>query len=255
MKKLFTILSLGALAMGTLPVQAQFGPSGGGSTSPQFAGPMQKIFGDNQAFSAKMQFETVDSSGKTITVPGKFCMDTGKTRFEVNMADVKGGRMPANAGAQLKAMGMDSMITIGRPDTSMTYLIYPGTQSYLAKATDKNTTTPNDYKSTVTKLGEETIDGHPCIKNKVVVTDKDGTPHESTVWNATDLKQFPIKIVTSEDGNSTTMSFTGITLDKPAASNFEAPSGYTKYDSIQAMMQQMMMKRMGGMGGPPQAPQ
>jgi len=40
--------------------------------------------------------------------------------------------------------------------------------------------------------------GRPsCVKNKVIVTDDKGDKHESTVWNATDLKNFPVKIETT----------------------------------------------------------
>ena len=84
-----------------------------------------------------------------------------------------------------------------------------------------------------------------------VVTDKDGNKHESTVWNETDLKNFPVKIQTVENGDEVTMLFKNVSLAKPAASVFEAPSGYTKYDNMQLLMQQQMMKAMGGAGGLP----
>ena len=48
------------------------------------------------------------------------------------------------------------------------------------------------------------------------------------------------------------MLFKNISFTKPAASLFEPPSGFTKYDSLQTMMQTEMMKKMGGgMGQPP----
>jgi hypothetical protein len=96
------------------------------------------------------------------------------------------------------------------------------------------------------------VDGHACVKNNVVVTDKDGTIHESTVWNATDLKNFPVKIEQTVQGNATTMTFKNVSFAKPGASVFDPPADFKKYDSLQQMMQQEMMKRMGGgMGMPP----
>jgi len=35
------------------------------------------------------------------------------------------------AAAQMKAMGMDKMIAISRPDKKVTYLVYPGLNAYL----------------------------------------------------------------------------------------------------------------------------
>src|SRR5208282_6172431 len=99
------------------------------------------------------------------------------------------------------------------------YMVYPGMQSYVENAlSDSETTTaPGDFKLATTELGKDTVDGHPCVKNKVIVTDKDGNKHESTVWNATDLKDFPVKIQTAAEGGNTTMQFKNVSLAKPAA--------------------------------------
>ena len=55
----------------------------------------------------------------------------------------------------------------------------------------------SDFKLEMTELGKETVDGHPCVKSKATVTDKDGKKYESLVWNATDMKNFPVKIETT----------------------------------------------------------
>src|ERR1700744_506235 len=239
MKKLIPLLSLAAVVFGVLPAQAQLG--GGHGAGPQFNSAMAKLFGDNQTFTANMELQTAEpTSGNMMAIPGKMTFDSGKTRFEMNMADIKGGSMPANMAAQLKAMGMDSMVAITRPDLNVSYLIYPGMKSYLEHASeDSASTNLNDFKMDVTAIGKETLAGHDCVKNKVVVTEKDGTTHESTVWNATDLKKFPVQIESNEQGRKNIMTFTGVSFAKPDASSFAAPAGYAKYDNMQAMMQQM----------------
>jgi hypothetical protein len=253
MKKLFLILSLAVLALGIVPANAQFGPPGGGSRGPSFGGATGKLFGDNQSFSATLEFQTTDPSSNAITMPGKISFDAGKSRFEMNMTEVKGGQMPPDAAAQMKSMGMDTMVSLSRPDKKTVYLIYPGLQSYVENPMpEKAAATGDDFKIETTEAGKETVEGHDCVKNQVVVTDKDGKKHESTVWNATDLKKFPVKIVTSEQGQNSTMLFKKISFDKPAASNFEVPASFQKYDNMQTMMQQQMMKKMGGgMAMPP----
>ena len=50
---------------------------------------MSKLFGDNQAFSAGLEMQVTDKSGKPITMPGKLSFDAGKQRFEVNLADME----------------------------------------------------------------------------------------------------------------------------------------------------------------------
>jgi hypothetical protein len=228
-------------------------------------------------------------------------------------------------------------------------------QSYVernwSEAESKYATKSNDDKMEITELGKETVYGHSCVKNKAIVMDKQGDKHEFIVWNATDLKNFPIKIemygkagdwifkhkdnaeavVTDQEGDKhgfgvnaadlknlpgkvliekftlsgvygdistiynikpsdkqlslenilkniphmvetnkvetdehgymwiyvdvllkdETYTYKDITLSEPDASLFEPPSDFTKYDSMQAMIQQQTMKRIGGgMGFP-----
>jgi hypothetical protein len=254
MKNHSFILASAIICLGLLPVYSQPGAPGGAPGGPHLGGTMSKLFGDNQAFSAGLEMQIADKSGKPMTMPGKIAFDAGKQRFEVNLADMKGGNMPPNAAAQMKSMGMDQMVTIARPDKKAAYLVYPGMQSYTEIQLSKADSAPtgSDYKVEITEIGKETVDGHPCLKSKYVVTDNDGVKHESTVWNATDLKKFPVKIQTTEQGDDVIMLFKNVSLNKPAASLFDPPAAFTKYDNVQQLMQQEMMKRMGGgMGMPP----
>ena len=101
-----------------------------------------------------------------------------------------------------------------------------------------------------TELGKETVDGHPCVKNKVVVTDKEGKKLESTVWNASDLKNFPVKMEHNDAQSGTvTLTYKDIKLEKPEVSSFDPPANFTKA----ANMMEMMMKGAGagGFGRPP----
>jgi hypothetical protein len=269
MKKSFVCVA-GWLALSLISVQAQPGrpgPMGGGMAGgphgTQFSPHMAKLFGDNPMFSATLENHLQSDQGETV-MPGKIAFDNGKSRFEMNMADMKGPQANPQQVSHLKAMGMDEMIMISRPDTKISYIVCPGLHAYAESPIQDPEVgkSSSDFKVDTTELGKETVDGHPCIKNKVVVTDDKGEKHESTVWNATDLKKFPVKIETTERGAQVTLLFKNVTLGKPAASQFEAPSDFQKYDSMQAMMQAEMMKRMGGghpgmpgmggMGGPPQ---
>jgi hypothetical protein len=252
MKKILR-LTTALVALGLTPAFAQFGPRGG-AQGPHFGGAMNQLFGANQTFSAGLEFQTSGRDGQNITMPGKLSFDSGKSRFEMNLSESRGSSMPPSALAQMKAMGMDTMISISRPDLKLAYLVYPGLNSYAEMPqTDTDTSAaPSDFKVEIKELGKEAVDGHDCVKNLVTVTDKANSKHESTVWNATDLKNFPVKIVTGESGQNATMLFKNISFDKPADSLFVPPADFTKYDNVQSMIQAEMMKHMGGaMGRPP----
>jgi hypothetical protein len=251
MKKTFLLTALTTLlGIVTLPALAQPGPQG-----PRFDGAMAKMFGTHKTFSADLEVHAKGRNNDDIAMPGTFCFDSGKSRFEMDMSKAKGAALPPEALEQMKSMGMDRMIAISRPDKKLHYLIYPGLNCY-AEVTPPNNgagLSPDDFTLATTELGKETVDGHPCVKNKVVATNKDGAKSESTVWNATDLDKFPVKIESTESGRKSVMLFKNISFKKPAASQFEAPAGLTKYTDAQTMMQTEIMKKMGG--GMPKPPQ
>jgi hypothetical protein len=93
------------------------------------------------------------------------------------------------------------------------------------------------YTITKEKLGRETFEGHPCEKNKVTLTDDKGVKHLATVWNATDLKDFPVQIRITEQDSTLLMKFRDVKLAKPDPSRFNAPSGLAKYKSDEALME------------------
>jgi len=255
-KTRFSLFALTALCLGPVSGHAQFGLRGSGMggppSGPRFDGRMAKLFGDVTAFSAVLEMEAKESSNTPITIPGKLFVKDGQSRFEMDLSRLKGGKMSPQAAAQMKAMGMDRMVMITLPDKKLSYVIYPGLNAYtetpLAETDDGRS---NDYKVEITELGKETVDGHPCIKNKVVFTSEKDKPKEATVWNATDLKKFPVKIQHSESDRPVTLLFKDVKLAKPDEGLFEPSSSFTRYESMMSLMQQEMMKRMGGAGFPP----
>ena len=100
-------------------------------------------------------------------MPGKIAFLDGNARFEMDMAKMQGRSMPAVAPASMKQMGMDKIITISRRDKKAAYIIsIQGCGLTWNKPIPETGTGGGpaaDYKTEVTKLGEETIDGHDCV--------------------------------------------------------------------------------------------
>jgi outer membrane lipoprotein-sorting protein len=252
MKKQISIPALAILLAGLVSAYSQ---SGAQPQYPQFGNGIEKLYGSNQTFSATMAMQINNAAnGNPTTMSGKMSFDKGNSRYEMDMSEMTGGDIPPQAVAQMKSMGLDRMVTISQPDKEIVYVIYPNAQAYteMTPAAPDSSATNSDAKIETTELGKEIVDGHSCVKNKAVLTDKQGQKHEFTVWNASDLKNFPIKVQMNEQGNAVTMSYQDITFSKPDASLFNPPTGCTRYDSMQEMMQAVMMKKMGGTGFPPQ---
>lgn len=213
-----------------------------GQAGPDFDGAMAKLFGDNKAFSAMMEIH-VPQGGSEMVMPGKLAFLDGNARFDMDLTQMKGGRMNPAVAAQMKQMGMGSITSISGPDKKSTCVIYPDMKAYVEiPKRGSSKTTAKDFKAETTKLGEEKVEGHDCVKNKMVITGPDGTPHESTVWNAHDLKNFPVKIQSSERGSTVEMVFKNVKLEKPDTAQFEPPSGFKKYDDMTSLMMSRVPK-------------
>src|SRR5262249_44209986 len=152
---------------------------------------------------------------------------------------MKSKDVPPGTADALKQMGMSRVISLVRPDKKLIHIIYPDQKCYLnmtlppeeAEAADKS------VKLEKTPLGKETLDGHPCVKNKVVTPAVDkAQAMEATTWNATDLKDFPVQIQTQEKGNTTIMRFKQVQLAKPEAKDFELPADYKQYNDQQELI-------------------
>jgi hypothetical protein len=89
-----------------------------------------------------------------------------------------------------------------------------------------------------------------------VITQDDGKKLETTQWQATDLKDFPVKSeMTTDEGMVVTTLFKNINQSKPDASLFDPPADFKRYDTIQELMTANMQRMMPpGMKLPPATP-
>lgn len=234
---LFAVLACSATAF------AQMGGPGG----PSLDTSLNQLFDKTPVFTATMQTVMSGPSG-SITAITKMIYDHGNSRFEMDAANAHGSMLPPNALAQAKALGMDKVITIVPANGANGYTIYPNLHGYISTPTPSNSAQKNRIQ--VTKLGAETVAGHLCIKNQVLLASPGQPP--LTVWNATDLNNFPIQITVSDQGSSATMNFQNISFGRVAASEFYPPANYKHYDNAQEVLQAAIISHVGG--GTPATP-
>lgn len=234
---------LTALFLAGADARAQLNP---GQTGMNAA--MTKLFGEFTAFSSKADLKMLDSADKeSIGLVMDFTLLDGKMRADIDMATLKNKEFPPEVYAQFKQMGMDRMTTVVRPDKKTTLLIYPALQSYaeLPMSKESQAELAGDYKVEKIKIGNETAGGHPCEKYKVTVRGSKGEKHEAFVWNATDFQKFPVQIQMNEPNAKILIVYKDIKLARPDAKQFDVPPGFTKYDSVERLMQGAMAKTLG----------
>ncbi len=157
----------------------------------------------------------------------KFYKDADKTRTETN------------TGAGF------TMVNIVRQDKKVVWMVIPENKAYTEQPlTEEQAKKGEIYKEGQTvKIGEETMDGHPCVKYEITTASQ---PDAKTIqWLAKDLRNFPIRMEHQMKGKTQSVTqFKDISFNKPAAELFEVPKDCKKVASMQEAM----------MGGKPMKP-
>ena len=237
MNKLFFRNAPGLVALAAfswvLTATAQMPDASGGVNSA-----MIRLFGDNIAFAATADVHVFNSNRvELLRMPSMFTAGDAKIRVEVDLGKLTSKMVSASTLATFKQMGMDRVISIIRPEKKTTYIIYPNAQSYAAMPLSSEDAQIASQKVEKTPLGHETIDGHPCVKNRSVVKNPKGVVLiQAITWNATDLKDFPVRIESTENGNTTVMHFGQVSLAKPDVRLFEPPAGFKQYNNPQDLL-------------------
>jgi hypothetical protein len=249
----FLLLTTAMLLTAATTAQAQFGPparGSGGGKPPGVSAAMAKVFGKNNAFISTADLRMLDASGKEMmSVPAKYSYLEGSSYFHIDLTEIKGAQFPPQAMATMKQFGMNELATATKAGAKTVFQIYPGLKAYVEQPVSAQDAAVDKAEVKSEQVGEETVNGHKCKKHKITVT-ADGKTQEVLTWNATEMKDFPVKIETKEDGNTIIMESKEVKFEKPDAKLFEVPAGFTRYDNPQVMFQTEMMKRMGA----PQAP-
>ena len=242
--RISVLLGCLVLLAGATPLHAQFTAG----ASPGLNAALVRLFGGVTGFTAQLEIRMVDSNRtETLNAPMKFSLLDGKMRGDLDVSKLKSKDLPALAASAAASIGMDQVITLVRPDKKETYLLYPKFQACIVAPLDDEdlAALKKPAKLEKTPLARETLDGHPCVKSKIVVSEPDGRKHTATVWSATDLKEFPVQIQTVDEGNTIVMRFRQVQFARPAATDFDLPAGTTRYSDVTQLAQAAMKKFLG----------
>jgi hypothetical protein len=233
------------IALITPGLKAQLPAGSEGSFNPA----LLQLFGQNRTFTGRTELRVTDTGNKEVMrMPMTMaCLDT-KVRVEVNLAELNSSKMPAQAAAMFKQAGMEQVASILRPDRKQAIISFPTAKIYTQEAMSASDldgfTARYDIRSE--DIGRETLEGHPCMKSKVTVQSSSGGTMQGTVWRATDLKNFPIRIILPSGDSTVEMTFKDLKLAKPDPTLFEAPVGHRRYDNMEKLMTERMASLIGG---------
>lgn len=240
MMRLAWLLAVGLLV--TTKGLAQFG--GPGSTG--VSASLIRLFGTNNTFTAQAEVQVLDVKNKElIGTPMSFAFADNKIRVEVDLNRMR-NRLEPDALAKVKPLGMDNVVSIIRPEQRAALIVFPKLQAFV-----KLDMPPTEAQAFLTRakmerttVGKEKMEGHPCVKQRVVITDDAGKKSEATVWTATDLRDFPVCVATKEKEGLVVIRFRQIQFARTDAGKFEPPTGFVECSDIQVLLAGPVVKYM-----------
>lgn len=241
-RPLFVCLALGCLAEACLFAQLD------GPGSPGVTASLIRLFGTNTAFTAQAEVQILGPDQKErVGLPMVLTRLDSKIRVEVDMARMRNREQP-DALARLAPLGLDRVVSLIRPEQRTTWVAFPKLQAGVKLAMPRPEADAFLKKAKVerTSLGREKMAGHPCQKQRVIITDDRGQRHEATVWVATDLRELPVCVATREGNDTVVMRLTQVQFTRADAKAFEPPAGYTEYADMQALMAGPAVKYLRG---------
>lgn len=122
------------------------------------------------------------------------------------------------------------------------YVLNGPLQGYAPISSNREFTNMTVSAATVS-AGPETIAGHPCQPADVTVVASDGSTTVLRAWRATDLKGLPLRIATVSDAMPLTLTLSKVRLENVPEDLFAPPSGFTRYASAEAMINEMTTRQ------------
>lgn len=227
------------LLAGHIVAQAQ---GMGGNPSQAVSRVLAKLFGANASFTTDADVEIQGEQSATLEMSLAF--HQGKSRTDVDLTKMKSAAMPAGAVEQMKAMGMDRVVSLSDDKTSVTTIIFPGMKAYISMTNAPAAKDAAEPKVAESADGKETIDGKELLKQKVTITESTGKTTLITVWRPT-ATELPVQVEFNDSGTKAKMKFKNVVKTTPADSLFTVSKDFEKFDSPQAMMMKRMMDKAG----------
>ena len=144
-----------------------------GPGSPGVTASLIRLFGTNTAFTAQAEVQILGLDQKErVGLPMTFTRLDNKIRVEVDMARMRNREQP-DALARMAPLGLDRVISLIRPEQRTTWVAFPKLQSVVKLAMPPAEADAFLKKAKVerTRLAQEKMEGHPCVKQRVVITD------------------------------------------------------------------------------------
>lgn len=203
-------------------------------TIPSFlTGPASVLLTNLDGFSAELVMETPGAGDKSRVTTGELLGRGGKLLFA-----------PASK-AKPKKNRAGGFLFIWDVASNTGIVLSEALQGYAPVASTARFTGISSLPSRA-NLPPDRIDGHPCSQEDAAVSLGDGSISGFHLWRATDAKGIPARLTPLHSSDNYSINLSKIELRPPAQALFEPPEGFTRYESLDAMMSEIVARQEGG---------
>jgi len=97
----------------------------------------------------------------------------------------------------------------------------------------------DEYRTKGKKTGSEKIDGHPCDIFELTTAGREGRERKETVWLATDLHNFPLKVISESNGTKVTSRNSDVEFKAAIPDSMLKPPADVTFQDMSEMMKGM----------------
>jgi hypothetical protein len=217
-----------------------------------FGGAFAKLFGEIRWFSADatMDVWVITNAARPTpprTIRVKFYYLDGFTRMETDLTELPFSKVSPEVAAAMKRYVLDKFVIIERPDRERIWIVVPGAESYVERQFSERVARSQDgLKIHTTDVAKEIFEGHPCVKKRVAVWTEKLARADTTVWYATDMNEFPLKIESARHVLRGRIVFSNVALTRPDAGLFNCPTNFARFENLPALYQAFAAKHRSG---------
>jgi hypothetical protein len=195
-------------------------------------GPMALLLTNADGFRARVVLESGAPAQAAPMVAGELLVRGGQLLFA-----------PDPSGAPKKQARVQDSAFIWDVSGNHGYVLNDPLQGY-APVSSSRQYTNIAAGAALGNAAPERIAGHPCLGTEVTVTASDGATTFFQVWRARDLNALPLRITCPSNGLPVTLTLSKVRLETVPEDLFLPPNGFTKYDSVEALMTELALRGM-----------
>ena len=232
------------------PARAQLLPEGLAERVPFFAAVLTPLLSEPRPFSARAQWIFfADSPEDRTAVAMTLAMSAGQMRWDLNLEDSPREQFLPGALAALKGMKMERIALYLQPNRAV-QVAFPGAESVVVIPLPKEqrlVAKADEQAANLdqTAVAREMIDGHPCVKYRLKVATSKTSTESAFVWRATDLDDFPLRLLIRFGTESHVLQFKDPSFAKLADGHLTPPPKFKRYADLDTLLQSVLLRGLG----------